>query len=182
MTTSMRKSDVKNIFIYLITALTFLTLTACGGGGGGGGTPPPAAKTTATLTITLSDTLPSLPAITGADFTLTLPANVTPANTNGTVTAGVATNSGTFAGSTILPYVDYTAANGNVPGKLRIILSSSEVTGVSLTGEVAKITLQLANGAVPTTGSFGMSPASIIDVPGNTISGIDANVASVTLQ
>lgn len=178
---------MKNILLYLALILTLLTLFACGGGGSipttTTTTTPPAAKTTATLTIDLTGTLPASTAIAGADFTLTLPANVTPATTGGIVATSVVTNSGTFSGSTLVPQVTNTAAVSPTPGTLRVILSSSAAGGVTQVGTVATITLQLANGAVPTTGSFSVSAVSVTDaVLYNQVGGMGASVASVTLQ
>lgn len=174
---------MKNILLSLALFLTLLVLVACGGGGSSPTTTPPAAKTTATLTINLTGTLPASTAIAGADFTLTLPANVTPATIGGVVTTSVVTNSGTFAGSTLAPQVTYTAATSLTPGTFRVILSSSAVGGVTQVGTVATINLQLASGAVPTTSSFSVSAVSVTDaLLYNPISGMWASVADVTLQ
>ncbi len=68
-------------------------------------------------------------------------------------------------------------------GTLRVILSSSAVDGVTQVGNVATITLQLANSAVPTTSNFSVSAVSVTDaVLYNQISGMGAVVADVTLQ
>lgn len=175
---------MKNILNYLALTLTLLTLAACGGGGGGGGgdTQQPPAKTTAILTINLTGTLPATTAIAGADFTLTLPANVTAKTTNGAVDSGVVTLSGTFAGGTQTPAI-YTAATASAPATLKVTLANPTPAGVTQVGEVAKITLQLANGVTPTANSFVVSSFSVIDAGVyGTISGMGANVASVTLQ
>lgn len=188
MTTSKGKSKMKNKLIYLAMTLTLLTLAACGGGGGGdNGTavqnPPPIAKTIATLTINLTGSLTGSTTISGADFTLTLPANVTPAMTNGAMATGVVSPAGTFAGSTLSPQVIYTAATSGAPGTLKVILASSAAAGLSQVGEVATITLQLANGAAPTAGSFVVSGDSVIDATLYApIAGMNVVVANVTLQ
>jgi hypothetical protein len=181
------KSNMKNILIYLAMTLTLLILAACGGGGGGTGTasqnPPPTAKTTATLTINQTGSLPASTTIAGADFTVTLPANVTPAMTNGVVAVGAVALSGTFTGSTFSPQVVYTPATAVAPGTIKVILASSETAGLSQVGEVATITLQLANGAAPTAGSFVVSGDSIIDATLYApIAGMNVIVANVTLQ
>ena len=178
---------MKNILLYIGMALTLMILTACGGGGGGGTAPAgqnptPIAKTTATLKINQTGSLPPSTAISGADFTLTLPANVTPAMTNGAVATGVVALSGTFAGSTLSPQVVYTAATASAPGTLKVILASSEAAGLSQVGEVATITLQLANDAAPTAASFGVNAVSVIDALYAPITGMNVVVASVTLQ
>jgi hypothetical protein len=186
MTIFRRTFTMKNILLYLTMTMTLLTLAACGGGGGGsdGGTPAPTAKTTAKLTISQTGSLPASTTISGADFTITLPADVTPALVNGAVAAGVVTASGTFAGSTLAPQVTYTAAMANTPGTLRVILASSTTAGVSQIGEIATITLQLANGAAPTAASFGqLSAVSVVDTAlYTTISGMGASVTAVTLR
>jgi hypothetical protein len=182
------KSNMKNILIYLAMTLTLLTLAACGGeegedNGTVGHNPPPIAKTTATLTINQTGSLPASTTISGADFTLTLPANVTPAMTNGAVATSAVALSGTFAGSTLSPQVVYTPATPGAPGTLKVILASSEAAGLSLVGEMATITLQLANGAAPTAGSFVVSAASVIDATLYApITGMNVVVANVTLQ
>lgn len=178
---------MKNILFFLVLCLTLLALAACGGGGSSPTTTtttiPPAAKTTATLTINLTGTLPASTTIAGADFTLILPANVTPATTGGVVATNVVTNSGTFSGSTLTPQVTYTAAVLPTPGTLRVILSNSSVGGVTQVGTVATITLQLANNVEPTTGSFSVSAVKVTDAAFyNQIGGMGASVASVTLQ
>lgn len=142
----------------------------------------PVAKTTATLKMNLTGTLPASTGISGAGFTLTLPTDVTPALTSGVVSNGVATPSGTFAGGTQTPPI-YTAATASTPGTLKVTLANSIPAGVTQVGEVATITLQLANGAAPTTGSFGVSAVSVVDaVLYNSISGMGAEVAGLSLQ
>lgn len=185
MTTYKGKCHVRNILNYVTILLILSIVTACGGGGGGGGvdsTQQPPAKTTATLKINLTGTLPVSAAVAGTDFTLTLPTNVTPAITDGGVATEVVSLSGTFAGGTQTPPV-YTAATAGAPGTIKVTLASSIPAGVTQTGEVATIILQLANGAAPTVTSFGVNSVSVIDaVLYNTISGMGASVANVTLQ
>lgn len=139
------------------------------------------AKTTAILTINLTGTLPPNTSISGAAFSLTLPANVTPAMTNGAVANGVVTTSGTFIGGTQTPPV-YTSATGGTLGTIYLTLVNPLAAGTSLAGEVATITLQLANGVEPTAGSFVVNGVSITDVLYNPISSMNATVASVVLQ
>lgn len=141
------------------------------------------AKTTATVAINLTGTLTPTTAISGVVFTLILPADVTPQTTNGTVDAGVVTFSGYFTGSTIAPHVSYTSATSSTAGSLKVILTSSMAGGVSQSGEVAKITLKLVNGAAPTAAGFGLIDVGVIDtVLYGTITGMGANVAAVTLD
>lgn len=182
MTTNKGKSNMKNILFSITSILTLMILAACGGGGGGDTKNPSPAKTTAALTINLTGNLPASTAIAGTDFTVILPANVTPALTNGGVASGVVSLTGTFASGTQTRPV-YTAATANAPGTLKVILANPVNAGVTQVGEVAMITLQLANGATPTSGSFGINAVSVIDATlYDTINGMGANVASVTLQ
>ncbi len=176
------KSSVKNVLFYIAMALSLPIIAACGGGGG---SQAPTVKTTATLTINLAGTLPAEGAIAGAAFIVTLPANVTPAMTNGAVGSGVVALSGTFTGGTLTtPISTYTAATVNALGTLSVTLANSAPAGVTQVGEVAKITLQLANGATPSAANFGVSTVSsgVIDVDYRTIDGMSVSVANVTLQ
>jgi hypothetical protein len=169
---------IKQIFNIVALVTTLLMLGACGDSSSTG----TQANTSATVKIALSGNL-SGKAIAGAGFTVTLPANVTPALTSGIVAATVVTPSGTFAGNTILPVITYTAAAGATKGTLLIVLASSQVAGVSTVGEVATLTLQLANGAAPVAADFSPLSASATDTEGAPIAGISsATVASVTLQ
>ncbi len=167
----------KHILLSVLFPLTLLILTACGGGE----TSVPV-RTTAVLKVNLSGNLGNK-AIAGASFTLTLPANVTPATVNNAVATSVVTPSGTFAGTTIAPVVTYTPAAGTTSGTMQIVVTSSIAAGVITAGEVATITLQLANGAVPAAVDFSLSsvPVNVIDTLGNTVPGITANVSEVTV-
>lgn len=138
---------------------------------------------TATVTINLTGTLPANTGISGAAFVLSLPTGVTPSATNGVVSTGVVTNSGTFAGSTLSPQTVYTPTTAGSPGTLRVILADSAPAGVVLVGEVVTITLQLAAGVTPVAADFGISSVSVIDaVLYNQISGMGASIAGVTVQ
>lgn len=173
---------MRNILIYIAVVLTLLSLSACGGGGGGNTVAPPSAKTTAALTINLTGTLPANTTIAGTDFTLTLPANVTPELANGSVATSVVSLSGTFAGGTQTPPV-YTPATTNAPGTLKVVLANPVNTGVNQVGEIATITLQLTNGATPTASSFGVNAVSVIDATlYNTINSMGVSVTNVTLE
>jgi len=173
---------MRNILTYLVVSFTLLFFVACHGGSTSGQNQQQAASTTATLAINLTGTLPSNTAIAGVDFTLTLPANVTPAITNNTVDNGVVTLAGAFAGGAQMPSF-YTAATGSAPGTLRVTMVNAAPTGVTQVGEVATITLQLANGASPTLASFGVSSVSVVDAARySVISGMGASLANLTLQ
>jgi hypothetical protein len=160
----------------MLVSIVFLSLTGCGGGGSD--SIPATTYTKATAKVKLSGDLAGK-AIAGAEFTMTLPANVTPASVNGYVTP-----SGTFAGSTIAPLVTYVPVAGATPGTVHIIVSSSVESGVTTAGEVATIVLNLANGATPTAPNFVLDSVSVkvIDTFGNSIPGMTASVAGVTLQ
>jgi hypothetical protein len=178
---------MKNILLILILSIIFLTLVACGGGGSGGGNSTgqnqQTTKTTAKLTIDLTGTLTASSAISGAAFTLTLPADVTPAITNGGIASGVVASSGTFVGSTLSPQVIYTPVTAGAPGTLKVTLANSIPNGVTQIGEVATITLQLSNGATPTVSSFGLSSVNVIDAALYApITGMNAIVKNVALQ
>lgn len=140
-----------------------------------------AIKTSAILKINLTGTLPAGTAISGAAFTLTLPANVTPALVSGVVANGVITPSGTFVGGTQAPPL-YTVATASAPGTIYLTLVNPVAAGTTQVGEVATITLQLTNGVTPVAGSFGVSGVSVSDVLYNSIGSMSATVASVTLQ
>jgi hypothetical protein len=76
-----------------------------------------------------------------------------------------------------------TAVPASAPGTLNVTLANSVTAGVTQVGEVAKITLLLANGATPAAASFGLSAVSVIDATlYNPISGMGAIIANVTLQ
>lgn len=121
--------------------------------------------------------------ISGAGFTLTLPANVTPEIIDNSVAGTVVTPSGTFAGGTLTPAV-YIAATATTPGTLKIALANSIEAGVTAVGEVATVTLQLANGVAPAAADFKFDAAPVVvtDTLYDTITGMTASVTSVTLQ
>ena len=170
---------MKQILLGIMLSITLLIFAACGGGGD---SVAPPAKTSATFKITLSGSLGSS-AISGAGFTVTLPANVTPATTSGTtVAANVVTLSGIFSGSTIAPVVTYTPAAVATPGSLQVTAASSAPAGAATVGDIVTITLQLANGAAPATADFPLSSVSVIDTLGAPIAGISAAVSGLALQ
>lgn len=162
---------VNSVFVIFMLTL----LAACGGGGGS--TEPSAAPSTAVIKLNLTGTLPSNTAIAGVGITITLPANVTPELANSIVAASVVTPSGTFAGGTQTSPV-YSAASGTI----QLALVNSADAGVTDVGEVATVTLQLANGVAPTDASFSLASVNVIDTLGNPIAGMGAVVSGVTLQ
>lgn len=175
---------VKNIQKYIAVSLALLIMSACGGSdGSGGGATGGSNPTSAKLKIYLTNTLPAYTAFSGMDFTITLPENVTPRNTNGTVDTGILTPLGGFTGSTLAPLITYSAAAPPTLGTIRVILTSSIPAGINQLGDVASITMQLTNGATPTVGSFALSSVSVFDAAlYNHISGMGALIASVELQ
>ncbi|GFO67714.1 hypothetical protein GMLC_12930 [Geomonas limicola] len=170
-----------NLILKIALVLVLLVLAACGGGGSSA---PPAGKTTATVTLNLTGSLPQNGAIAGATCTLVLPANVTPQLTNGLPT-GVVSLAGVMAGSTISPLVSYTPAGQNTPGSLDITIASSALAGVTQVGNIATVTLQLANGAEPAANAFSVTNDQVADANlGGTgvINGMGVGIAGVTLQ
>jgi len=136
----------------------------------------------AKVTINLTGTLPADTTIVGADFTLTLPANVTPLLNNGSVDASVVTPSGTFAGGTNLAPV-YTHATVTTAGTIKVTLANASQLGITSVGEIATITLQLTNNATPSVANFSVATdSSAIDRRGDVITGMSAAVSSVILN
>lgn len=169
---------MKNV-LTCILLLSVTILAACGGGGGGGATPP-SSPVKAILKINLTGTLPA--AMAGLGMTLSLPSNVTPELSSGAVAASVVTPSGTCSGGTPTTPV-YTAAIGTTPATLQLALANAAPAGVAQVGEVATVTLLLANGAAPTTTSFIISNVTVIDTLGNSnLTAMNGTVVSVVLQ
>ena len=168
------------ILMLFILAVTSLTLAACGGGGGG--SPAPSSPTKATLKINLTGTLPANFAMSGLGMTVILPANVTPELANGVVASSVVAASGTYSGGTATTPV-YVPTSGSAPATLQLVLANAVPAGVTQVGEVATVTVQLANGAAPTAGSFFFSTVTVIDTLGNSDStSMRGAVTGVTLQ
>jgi hypothetical protein len=65
---------------------------------------------------------------------------------------------------------------------MQIIVSSTASPDVTTAGEVATITLKLANGTTPSATNFVLSSVSVIDTLGNPVAGMSASVVEVTLQ
>jgi len=170
---------IKRAFNAILFLFTLLIFAGCGGGGN---ETPAVTYTTATLKINLNGDLAGK-AIAGAEFTLTLPADVTPEIANNAVASTVVTPSGTFAGGNQTPPV-YTAATGSAAGKIQIVLANNVAAGVTTAGEVATVVLQLANAAAPAASGFALDsvPVKVIDTLGAPIAGMTATVAGVTLQ
>ena len=163
---------------YVVALLLLLSLSACGGGGS---TPSTQIPTKAVLKLNLTDggLLFADRPIIGTVITITLPANVTPELVNGVIASTVITPSGTFAGWAVAPI--YTASTNTI--QMAFVNAAEAGTAVAaLVGEVATITLQLANNAAPTATSFTVSVDSVTDAGGNTVAGLGAIVSSVTLQ
>ena len=181
---------LKRILVSLPLLAALLSLASCGGGGGGGVTAPgnavtpPAQKvpTTATLKIALTGTLPVDDSIAGVGFTLFFPSDLTPAMTNGAVAANVVVPSGTFAGGMQAEPIFTPSAAPPALGKMLITLADTSPTGVTLIGEVATVTLRVANGATPTASSFVLSTNGVIDFNGKPIPSLNAVISEVILQ
>lgn len=115
---------------------------------------------------------------------MTLPANITPELASGVVAASAITPSGTYVGATPTTPV-YATASGGTSATLQLALANAVPvpTRVTLVGEVAAVTVQLANGTAPTTSSFAISNVTVIDTLGNSnATAMGAKVASVSLQ
>lgn len=173
---------IRQLLKYLSLTLTLLILAACGGGGGDSSSGP-TTYTTATVRIALNGTLPANRAIAGAGFTLALPADVTPATINGIIASSVVTPSGTFAGGTLIQPV-YTPATATTAGTVQIALANAAPSGITQVGEIATVTLKLANGAAPTAAGFTLPQVgvTVIDTDGNSVSGMQVIVTGVQLQ
>lgn len=161
---------MKQIFFALLCSFSFLTLAACGSGSSH-------TNTSATLKVSLSGVLAPDKAIAGASFTVALPANVTPAMAGSAIATSVVTPSGTFAGGTQTP-PEYNALTNTI----QIALANNVVNGVTTVGEIATITLQLANNAGPSANNFPLTDISVIDTSGNPVTGVTAIVSNLTLQ
>jgi hypothetical protein len=172
----------KYISYGLLCSFILMALAACGGGGGDytGG----ASYTKTAFKINLSGDLAGK-AIMVADFTLILPANVTPDMVSNTPVdaTGVVTMSGAFVG--ITPYATYIPATDTNPGKLKLLLTSNTEAGVTTigNGEVATVTLQQLAGTVPVAAKDFTDKISVIvkDLSAATIEGLTPSVADMAL-
>jgi hypothetical protein len=178
---------LKHILLRVSLLLALFSLASCGGGGGSGGSgnstlPLPGNYTTAIVKIGLSGTLPANTAISGVMFTLFFPSTLSPALTNGTVAANAVTLSGAYAGGMLTAPVYTPPTTAAMLGKLEVTLADTSQSGVSQLGEVARITLLIANGTVPTVGNFIVSTNGVIDVEGKPISTVSAVVTEVIVQ
>ena len=172
---------MKHTVCYIVWSF-FLILSACGGGDGGGGGET-AAPTKAVVKIKLSGSLPASTAISGVDFILTMPSNVSPALTGGDVAGDVVALVGTFAQGTQIAPV-YTGATAGAKGTLRLTLVDPAVLGVTTVGETfVVVNLQVANSASPTLADFGaLSKVTVTDTSYKPIAGVSAEIESVALQ
>jgi hypothetical protein len=183
----------KYIQLVLLSVLTLLCFAACGGGGGGGGgsdnstatalTATSVTYTTATLQIDLVGTLPAGSSISGVNFTLYMPRELTPAMTGTTtVAAGVVIPSGTFVNAIQTDPLFTSSFITGTNSNMVITLADTSAAGVTQVGEIAKITLQISKNATPTTDSFTLTTNGVIDLAGNPIPTLKAVVSKVTLQ
>ncbi|MCM0083754.1 hypothetical protein L4X63_19375 [Geomonas sp. Red32] len=148
--------------IRLILVLgAFLALAGCGGGGGGGGGTP-AAPTTASVNVALAAS-----GVRGVQGVISLPAGVTlTADSSGKVPDSTFTT--TISGLNATGY--YTAASGNTPAKLSILITRP--TADLPTGDLVKVTFDLASGtAVPAATDYVMSNSALSDQNGASVSG-----------
>jgi hypothetical protein len=157
-----------------------VTLAACGGSETKAANPSQqVTKSKATVQVKLTGTLPAATAISGVEFTINLPTNITPKNINGIVDSDVVIPSGVFAGSATSTQCIYSATETT----LKVIITSSVETGVTAIGEVATITLPLTNNSVPSTSSFSIASSRVFDVATiSAISNIGMTVGNVTFE
>ena len=137
----------------LIFTLCLTMLSACGGGGGGG-TPPPPQPTSAVLTLStaVTGTIPADTIIAGYDVTIDLPTGVTvKSSMPPQADASVVTPSGTAVGAGVL--AKYTPATGSSPGKLHIMIASTQDSGFTA-GEFSKVNVDIASGSHPKATDF----------------------------
>jgi hypothetical protein len=159
----------------LMTLFILISLTACGGGGGGGGeTTPPLTK--AIVTLSTAGTLPAGTQIGGIEVTVNLPAGVTAkaslysAGSSTMVTdAGVITASGTAAAGS---YVSGVYLAGTAASTYKINMGIANANGFS-TGEFAQVSCDIATGSSPTATDFSLSNATVVDLNGSTLPGLN---------
>jgi len=167
-------------FLKLTLLLLLLAgLSACGGGGGTAATAT--AYTKAVVKIAITGDLPQGTMISGAGFTLALPAGVTMAtNNDGAVANGYVTPSGIFTTGTLTPPV---YSQSESPKTLKLALASGSEAGENSTGEIVTLFFDLAPGIEPTVWSFALSDAAVIDATLYVaIPGLNLSVMSVSLQ
>lgn len=179
------KQLIKGACILVIITL----LAACGVGGGGGGTTTPPATTpqptvsytSAILKLSIQGTLPAGTALSGLGLTVTLPDGViVETNADGTVKSGMLAPSGVLSPSTASCIQTYMPASGATPGKLDIIVISTQQNGFG-TGEFATVTCKLTKQVDVTAASIVLSDFKPADLNLTPISGLTP-VVSVALQ
>lgn len=170
----------KYISYALFFSLMILLFSACGGGGDVAPSPG-VTYTERAFKVNLTGDLGDK-AISGLEFTITLPDNVIPDIASNTIldATGVVVPVGTFAN--ITPYAYYTPATDTTPGTVKILITSNASSGVTSIGEIAKITLkQLNNGSTAVLAKdFGIS-AIVKDLNVAPILGLSPAIVDVTL-
>lgn len=154
-----------------------LALFGCGGGGGGtagegGKTTVNVPVTSAVLKLSTEGSLPSGTSLAGIGITVNLPPGLTvKTDSSGKVEAGSVAGSGVTAGKAMTAEPDYTPPTANVPGKLTLVLASTEPQGFG-TGEFATVTCDVAAGTTPKATDFTLSGFSPVDLRGAAVSGL----------
>jgi hypothetical protein len=131
------------------------------------------------LKINLTGTLPTSENIVGVAFVLNLPAGVVPSsvvNVNNSNASIV--QSGLFTAGT-----NSVIANYNSDAKtMNIMVIDATVAGITQVGEIATVTLKLVVGTAPNIADFSLTAVEVVGSGGKYIAGINASVASVTMQ
>ena len=179
----------KHIKLVLLILAALLTITACGNNGGNSSSSSAlplnigeGIYTKATVKISLSGALPAGSSISGLSFTLFYPSFLTPDMSNGTAAAGVVAPSGVISNGSQLDPVITPPATAASYGKILVTMADMSQSGLTQVGEVAQITLRIANGITPTKNSFILSTNGVFDLNGNTLPAMNAVVSDISLQ
>ena len=167
--------------ILLLSVLGLPLLSGCGGGSSEAASQPTSAVLT--LSSSVTGTMPDETTINSYDLTVTLPAGVTvKASPDSVDPAILVTDPGvviaTSAASGSLVSAIYSAANGSLPGTVKIHVASA--AGFDA-GEFCKVTCDIAAGSYPTAWSF--APPTLDDATGfdtstnSTVLGLEAELS-----
>lgn len=160
---------------FIMTIIVMFTLAACGGGGGStGGSTSGSASSTGTLKLVCSGSLTKN--LAGISITVPLPVGVTVAtDAAGKVLSTAIVPSGITANAaSIVPELTvYNAPSDSVAGSLAFVLVSSANAGFGA-GEFASITVTVAAGASPPSGSIAAGSFKAVDISGANVSGLTA--------
>lgn len=151
-----------------------LLLSACGGGGGSSSspTPTPSVPTRAIIKVSTAN-VPTGTLVGGVQFSIVLPAGVTPSVLSGNDANGSVVASGNAANGTLAASSYDATTRTLTPGIVNVGFAS---------GEFMTITCALAAGTTVTAANFQVSVAGVYDsVNGNIIPGATCQIG-VTLQ